>query len=106
MATLAATPAWDELANHRGMLLAAAAFGVVQMRDLVRAALFLELTFLGIAGMFVLLYAGLPVAFALMSAAALGIASIKGSAPGRMWACPCPARARPVPGPCPASKGL
>ena len=33
-----------------------------------------------IAVMFVLLYAGLPVAFALMSAAALGIASIKGSA--------------------------
>jgi len=35
---------------------------------------------LSIAVMFVLLYAGLPVAFALMSAAALGIASIKGSA--------------------------
>ena len=35
---------------------------------------------MSIAVMFVLLYAGMPVAFALMSAAALGIAAIKGSA--------------------------
>ncbi len=35
----------------------AAAFGVVQIRDLFRAALFLVLTFLGIAGMFILLRA-------------------------------------------------
>lgn len=36
VATLAATPAWDELANHRGMLLAAAAFGVVAAGALAR----------------------------------------------------------------------
>jgi NADH-quinone oxidoreductase subunit J len=35
----------------------AAAFGVVQIRDLFRAALFLVLTLLGVAGMFVLLRA-------------------------------------------------